>query len=255
MRIAFITCPRVGVSYLQDSVRSALEQGRCTAPEEVGVFSDSLQPPEGLPPGVHVEGRDAEYLKQVPGPEVVDDTAKMDAKHMCSGRNMARASRWVAGAGAFGCVCEDDVVFAKGWDARCLELGQEGIKHSPAFVMAMIQYYPADSAHFAWARKVGPLWLMRWNNPDWYWGSQATLFSAAGALAVSEQRQGFLARADMGSYPKLRCNGDWGLKYAVMELGLKLYACDPNLVQHVGDVSTVCANPKPLRGATFYDGG
>jgi len=255
MRCAFITCPRVGASYVQASVRSCVEQSVGILRGEIGVFSESLEPPEGLPEGVHVECRDAEYMAKVPAPTVYTDKSTFDAKCLSMGRQNVRAMRWVAEGGDFGCVFEDDVEFPRGWDAKALELAELAARSSPTFAMALVQYYPVVSETFPWARKCGKLWLLRWRNVDEYWGAQGTLYTSSAVGPITDHRERCIEKAVLGEYPAVRCNGDWGLKYALMGMGVPLYACDPNLVQHTGDVSTVGVGGPEFRGKSLYSGG
>jgi hypothetical protein len=112
MRIAVITCPRGdGVSYLQQTLDDLLFQDPSVSPRDVKVFSDSVVPPD-VPAGVRVE-----YSSQ----SRLDLIERDQLKGMV---NQIRAMKWAADGGEYGCVLEDDVLFAGDWHSRAVRLAR-----------------------------------------------------------------------------------------------------------------------------------
>jgi len=253
MRIAFITAPRVGVSYLEASIESCL-MDPSVCPGDIAVFSDSVERPDGVPEGVRVEVRSAEYVASLPPAGAPTELISRAKKAMSMGRNMVRATRWVSEVGEFGAVFEDDVVFAKSWQRHALAVAEAAKAWSPEFALTLLQFYPRD-LDFGRGLKAGVFEVLKWDNIDKYYGSQATLYTQKAGLEIAEWRERRIEWAEgqdcIKQYDQV---GDFGLKYGLMALKLPLFSVYPNLVQHTGDVSTLFPERGSLVAPTFYAG-
>jgi len=257
MRVAFITCPRTGADYLKGAIDSCLEMGSGVKIADIGVFSESLEPPVGVPEGAYVECRSAEYMAKMPQ---VHSFAEKDwrGKNACArcistGRNAVRASRWAAQDGQYGCVVEDDVVFAKNWDGRAIEMAGIAKGLAPEFAMTLLQFYQRD--HFPKGVKAGPFELVKWRDPFHYWGSQGIVYEASAARKIGDWREKQCNEAEgKGWDHEACCNGDQGLKFALLSLKLPLYSMWPNVIKHVGAVSAWANWEKMFDTDNFWKG-
>lgn len=244
MRVAFITGPRrTDVSYIQASVASAIDRGVVLAPEDVGVFSDSIEPPPGLRDGVRVFLRSAEYL------------ASTTHTYLRITQNYHRALEWACEGCQLGCVCEDDVQFAHLWYEHVHQLAWQAIRESARFAITLIHFY--EPQHFgAWSLpKIGERQLLKFQNVDTFYGQQAVVFpTALGRELLTRWRKSLAEYVSAGTSPPMIEVIDMGLKHHIMELGIPLYAVHPCLVQHVGDAGGVLERATPLRSAHYWSG-
>ena len=241
MRAAIITCPRNGVDYLPGTLASMREHAG--ADIEVCVFSDTKEGPSEVQ-GAPVQHADAFMLERW----TLVDRLGMDRKSVHS-FNFERAFDWVAKSGTFGCVFEDDVVFADDWALRCEQLAAKASPIERSWAVALFHLYKLHD-FTRLAVSAGKDALLRWKHTGNYYGSQGTLVSREFAAGFSKAAREVLSRDEPEKWQEWRAN-DLALKRYAMESGIRLMASYPCLVQHVGDVSSLRLHP-PFIARCFH---
>lgn len=263
MRIAFISCPRTP-EYLSGTLKSLASRSdvdRFTA----GVFFDGLPEQADITAMVGVVSdlycRTAEQLSARAGwgnPAL----ATVNYMRALEWLDLGNAERGARGAeqpatcdlqpATFPTVaCEDDLVFARDFVGRVLELAALASARSAKWVIALHHLYRREEFPVVARTDAGDA-LLGWPDPNSFYGSQAMVFApgVAGDLAAMWRRLGY--RLPDGR-PEPGAHMDMGIKRHCLETGIPLYTVDPCLIQHVGDVSVTIEGREPIRNRYFKE--
>lgn len=239
MRVAFITGPRKGISYIAGSVERALAQGMGLRPHDVAVFTDEATRPDGIPEAVRCFTRDQSYIAE-PMPALRRIT-----------HNYVRALQWATfDRQGYGCVCEDDVDFARNWYRSAIALADQASSRTPSFALTLIHLYqPSD---FAPVHPGDRFSLMRWPDPSSFYMQQGVVYASEAGHTMAHEWRRMLDSVRGAPWDE---QGKWyvdmGLKHMVLRLRLPLYVSQPCLVQHVGDEASVLGRTQVLRAKWF----
>jgi len=224
LKTAVITCPRKGASYLPSTLKDMAEQDPGAAGRPCGVFSDSLVLPEGLPPWLnHVECSDQDRLDRIRTEELFGTL------------NLQRALRWAANNSEFVCVLEDDVKFAGDWQSRGLAICRRLVERKQPWLLTLQHFYPHEGHFDAVEGCDGQ--IMKWNEQGPLWGSQGYMMLASTARGFADL---FELKFTLPAPERRWWMMDEGIwRMCAVEHRYGIYAPNPCLIQHVGDVSSL----------------
>jgi hypothetical protein len=211
-------------------------------PADLAVCFVTVERPEGylhatlesfgraLPATLMVGSPESSYLDRYrgdPALRVVVPTAEEFAGW--AGRPVGQRATWNfwrALEDARGCrrllLCEDDVVFARGWRAFLGRVVDEAERTGPDYVLTL--YSPGALAG-ADGRGLTVI------DPDCFYGHQAVLYAGRALTGFADH----LRRHGVEAWERPQ---DLNLGRFAREHGLPIYATCPSLVQHVGRVTT-----------------
>jgi hypothetical protein len=239
MRIAICTCPRSNdFEYVLATLHDMEVQDPTIRQHEVKVFVAASEASQ-LPSWVQVDLCPAKACLQV----------KVQAMH------------WISQVGLYGCLLEDDILFARNWFQRALNTAQRLDKFVPnsqwflklehwAEMPEEILVEKTFPNRFAWLPPIkkmvkvsipstAHLGFIKWSGIQEIWGNQSLVMPARTARLCIERINKLLAAR------VVETNGY--LLSIVMEmcrekpLGSDLYVSEPCLTKHVGEIS--CATP------------
>lgn len=230
---------------MQETVRLAIEKSNGLMPDNVMVMNDSTSPVDGLPEGVHHRERCQLDLDRTPNTFV-----RITENYLRALRAVSKPSPYEDRQVC--CVCEDDVIFAKCWYSHAKELASTVARDTPFYAISLLHYY--ERADFSSGTIVGGRELLRWGDPNSFYGQQGMVFSAMTARHLAMEWEIALEQAKTSGDVPGNLLVDMGLKTMIIRLRVPLYTVHPNLIQHIGDVSGVIPRDTPLRTRHYWSG-
>lgn len=241
MKIAIFTLPRTP-EYLTATLQNMVAKDPAVRPENIGLFYQALVAPTLPFPIGKVEVADADWLAEV-------ERIKARSLGLAATMNYVRALRW-SGQTMFpdtvSAVFEDDLIFADNWMQRVLALAAIAKRAGHRWAISLHHFYELTCFEkIGGSRGVD---LMRWRNPDWFYGSQAMVYSPH---VATELANAFESKIKTDPNAGSRYYMDMGIKRFATELGFSFYATEPCLIQHVGEVSVAIPGRRPLVNKRF----
>lgn len=205
--------------YLEASVNSLLAQSRNPDDLEIRILVDG-------PSGEFVP----QWIRTYARTQTLMHTPRADAPTIFRMTvNLQRGLQLVGeGSSPYGLVCEDDILFAKDWDRRCLSIANT--VHAPLLTLC--------SAHDLSVFDQNQSEALRFRKPSNFYGHQAVLWSKDVAKLSATQLK---RRIDQWDGAK---NVPWFIDGATRvfceENAIPIWATNPSLAKHVGETTSWC---------------
>ena len=250
MRISIFTLPRP-VEYLSATLDNLFAVDPRANPDNVALYYQATEAPELRHALGHIELASQELLgllsKVPPGERAT--------------YNYARSLKWLAAGNQnglnhqFGIALEDDLIFARNFTSRVESLCRMAHSLTPRFMISLHHFYDLKKFHPAGrAKRAGGAddALLKWTDPNSFYGSQAMAFPSGIAGELSDAFISKLGPLGSPLPPNTHLwYMDMGLKRLAMERRIILYTVHPCLIQHVGAISVVCERRAPLVNQHF----
>jgi len=236
MKIGVITAPRSdGSEYLRFTLGQLLTKDTCQE-HEIRVFVDALELP-----AERVEHERVTYeLASAP------HLARVAKGGVHGTLNFCRALRWSAEGQGLACVLEDDVELAKDWAMKAQSLCVLASRMSKGYVLSLHHFYQLGD--FRVCVGANQVQLLRWRDANLFYGGQGLMMPAECGSTMAEKLDQSM---DLPREERAMLAMDMGVKTVVMTHNWGLYATNPCLLQHVGDVSCWTTERPPIRNAFF----